>query len=193
MLVQAVAGELASGGEELAWRTLCVVEVGIRQRWLVVHSRAARCRAEKTLEKKHLKQGEAELKAFGRLRQQDFACEADAQAALEAFAKGLKLTQVHGGRIVRQALPAKKRRQAGNPEDGFERYAVEGQLASRIDVHARQVLQKSCFVVATNDTEGTVLSDGQVLEAYGPAKSRARLPLPQGPPVSGFDAVPQVG
>jgi hypothetical protein len=29
-----------------------------------------------------LKQGESELKAFGRLGRQDFACEADAQAAL---------------------------------------------------------------------------------------------------------------
>jgi len=161
-IIHAVAGELAGGGEEMAWRTLCVTEAGVRQRWLVVHSRAARHRAEKTLEKKHLKQGEAELKAFDRLRRQDFACEADAQAALDAFAKGLKLTMVREGRIVRQTTPAKKRRQA----EGQTPCAVEGQLASRTDVHARQLLQKSCFVVATNDTTGAVLSDEQALEAY---------------------------
>jgi transposase len=165
-IVQAVAGELADGGEETAWRTLCVTEAGVRQRWLVVHSRAARNRAEKTLEKKHLKQGEAELKAFGRLRRQDFACEGDAWDALEAFEKTLKLTLVHEGRIVRQTTPAKKRRQAASQDAVPARYAVEGQLASRTDVHARQLLQKSCFVVATNDTEGTVLGDGQVLDAY---------------------------
>ena len=166
-IVQAVAGELADGGEETAWRTLCTVETGVRQRWLVVHSRAARHRAEATLRKRHLRQGEADLKAFDRLRRQDFACEADAQAALEAFAKGLKLTLIHEGRIVRQTTPEKKCRQAVvSQEAGPARYAVEGQLASRTDVHARQLLQKSCFVVATNDTEGTVLGDGQVLEAY---------------------------
>ena len=165
-VIHAVAGELADGGGEMAWRTLCVTEAGVRQRWLVVHSRTARHRAEKTLGKKHLKQGEAELKAFDRLRRQDFACEADALAALDAFAKGLKLTLVHEGRIVRQTTPAKKRRQAASQEADPARYAVEGQLASRTDVHARRLLQKSCFIVATNDTEGTVLGDEQVLEAY---------------------------
>ena len=34
------------GGGEMAWRTLCVVEAGVRQRWLAVHSRAARHRAQ---------------------------------------------------------------------------------------------------------------------------------------------------
>ena len=165
-LIQAVAGDLEASEEETAWRTFCIVEVGVRQRWLVVHSRAARRRAEKTLKKKHLKQGESELKAFGRLGRQDFACEADAQAALDAFTKKLKLTQVHDGRIVGQARHAKKGRPAKNQEPDQVSYAVEGQLASRIDVHVRQLQRKSCFIVATNDTEGTVLSDEQVLEAY---------------------------
>jgi len=158
-IVQAVAGDLADSGEETAWRA--VGEAGVRQRWLVVHSRAPRHRAEKTLAKRHLQQGEAEMKAFGRLCRQTFACEPDARAALEAFEKTLKLTQVHEGRAVRQTPPAKKRRPAGPAH-----YAVEGQLASRADIHARQLLQKSCFVIATNDTEAAVLSDEQVLEAY---------------------------
>jgi transposase len=165
-IIQAVAGELAGGGGEVAWRTLCVTEAGVRQRWLVVHSRAARRRAEATLRKRHLKQGEADLKAFDRLRRQGFACEADAQAALDAFAKGLKLTLIHEGRIVEQAIPANRRRRTESQGHGTVRYAVEGRLASRVDIHARQLLQKSCFVVATNDTTGAVLSDEQVLEAY---------------------------
>ena len=106
------------------------------------------------------------MKAVARLRRQAFACEPDARAAMEAFGKTLKLTQVHEGRAVQRATPPKKRRPAGNREAGPARYAVEGQLASRVDVHARQLLQKSCFVVATNDTEGAILSDEQVLEAY---------------------------
>ena len=161
-VMQAVAGDLADGGGEMAWRTLCVTEAGVRQRWLVVHSRAARRRAEATLRKRHLRQGKADLKAFDRLRRQRFGCEGDARDALEAFAKTLKLTEVHEGRIVRQTTPPKKRRQA----EGQAPYAVEGQLASLIDVHTRQLLQKSCFIVATNDTEGAVLGDEQALEAY---------------------------
>jgi len=165
-VVQAVAGELADSGEETAWRAVGIAEAGVRQRWLVVHSHTARRRAEKTLAKRHLRQGEAELKAFGRRLRQAFPCEPDARAALKAFGKTLKLTQVHEGRAVRQAAPAKQRRPAGNQEASPASYAVEGQLASRADVHARQLLQKSCFVVATNDTDGAVLDDGQVLEAY---------------------------
>jgi len=164
-VIQAVAGELADGGEEVAWRTLCTAEAGVRQRWLVVHSRAARRRAEATLRKRHLRQGEADLKAFDRLRRQRFDCEGDARDALEAFEKRLKLTRVHEGRIVEQRTD-KTRRPAEGKEPGPVRYAVEGQLASRTDVHARQLLQKSCFIVATNDTTGAVLSDEQALEAY---------------------------
>jgi transposase len=165
-IIDAVAGELADEGGEVAWRTLCIAEAGVRQRWLAVHSRAARRRAEKTLKKRHLKQGEAELKAFDRLCRQGFACEEDAQAALDAFAKGLKLAEVHEGRIARQTHHAKKGRPAKSQEPERVSYAVEGQLASRVDAHTRQLLRKSCFIVATNDTKGTVLSDEQVLEAY---------------------------
>ena len=165
-LIQAVAVDLAASGEGTIWRTLCLVEVGVRQRWLVVHSRAARNRAEKTLQRKHLKQGDSEMKAFASLCRQGFACEADAQSALDAFAKTLKLTQVHDGCVIQQAPPAKKRRSAENQEPDPVRYAVEGQMASRVDIHTRQLLQKSCFIIATNDTKGAVLSDEQVLEAY---------------------------
>lgn len=162
-VIDAVAGDLAASGEETAHRAVGIVEAGVRQRWLVVHSRAARDRAESTLRKQHLKQGEADQKAFNRLCQQRFACEPDAQSALDAFAKGLTLTQVHEGRVVRQAgqgRPAKHRNL------GPVHYAVEAQLASRIDVHARRLRRKSCFIVATNDLDGTVLDDSQVLDAY---------------------------
>ena len=165
-IVDAVAAELEAEGGETAHRTVGVVEAGVRQRWLVVHSRAARRRAEATLRKQHLKLGEAELKAFDRLRRQGFACEADAQAALDAFAKGLKLTGVCEGRIVRQTRHAKKGRPAKGQEPCGVLYAVEGHLASRPDVHTRRLRQKSCFIVATNDTDGTVLDDEQVLDAY---------------------------
>lgn len=72
---------------------------------------------------------------------------------------------VREGRIV-QTTPAKQRRQAGSQGADPARYAAEGQLASRTDVHARQLRQKSCLRLATHSTEGTVLSDEQVLEAY---------------------------
>ena len=165
-ILLAVAGDLMADGGETACRAVGVVYAGIRQRWLVVYSRAARRRAEKTLQRQHLKQSEAELKAFDRLCRQGFACEADARAALETFTKGLKLTAVAEGRVAAQARHAKKGRPAKGQEPGVVRYAIEGHLASRIDIHARQLQQKSAFIIATNDIDETVLSDEQVVEAY---------------------------
>jgi transposase len=165
-VIDAVAADLAARGEETAHRAVGIVEAGVRQRWLVVYSQAARRRAEVNLGQRHAKQGEADLKAFHRLCQQRFACEPDAQAALDAFAKGLTLTQVHAGRVVQQAHHARKGRPAKSREPDLLYYAIEGQLASRIDVHARQLRRKSCFIVATNDLDGTVLDDAQVLDAY---------------------------
>lgn len=66
----------------------------IEQRWLVIHSQAAEARSRKTL-RKLLKQTEKEQQAFAKLCRHDFACQADAQAALKAFQKGLKVLSSH--------------------------------------------------------------------------------------------------
>ncbi|HYQ91727.1 MAG TPA: IS1634 family transposase [Candidatus Competibacteraceae bacterium] len=165
-LIDAVADDLAASTKDTVHRAVGVVAAGVRQRWLVVYSRAARLQAEATLRRQHAKQGEIELKAFDRLRRQRFACEADAQAALEAFSQDLTLTEVQAGGIVRQTPPPRTGRPAKHPKPDTIRYAVEGHLASRIDVHARRLQRKSCFIVATNDTVGTVLDDEQAIDAY---------------------------
>ena len=135
-ILLAVAGDLMRTEEESACRAVGVVYAGIRQRWLVVFSREARQRAEKTLQRQHLRQGEAELKAFDTLCRQGFACETDAQAALDAFTKALKLTAVAEGRVAARTRHAKKGRPAKGQEPGVVSYAIKGQLASRLDIHA---------------------------------------------------------
>lgn len=165
-IIDAVADDLAASTEDTVHRAVGVVAAGVRQRWLVVYSRAARLQAEATLRRQHAKQGEIELKAFDRLRRQRFACEADAQAALEAFSQELTLTEVQAGGIVPQTQHARKGRPAKHHEPDAVRYTVEGHLASRIDVHARRLQRKSCFIVATNDTVGAVLDDAQAIDAY---------------------------
>ena len=60
---------------------------GVKQRWLVVYTQAAHSRAEQTVNKQHLKQSQAEYKAFSALAKRAFACVADAEAALAHFQK----------------------------------------------------------------------------------------------------------
>lgn len=80
-------------------------------------------------------------------------------------AKGLKLTAVAGGRVAAQTRHAKKGRPAKGQEPGVVSYAIQGQLASRPDIHARQLQQKSAFIIATNDIDESILSDERVVEA----------------------------
>jgi len=55
---------------------------GVKQRWLVVYTQAAHGLAEQTINKQHLKQSQAEYKAFSALTKRAFACVADAEVAL---------------------------------------------------------------------------------------------------------------
>ncbi|MCB1826757.1 MAG: IS1634 family transposase, partial [Candidatus Competibacteraceae bacterium] len=139
----AVTDELMQAEAALTYRAVGVVYAGLRQRWLIVFSRQARQRAEKTLQRQHLKQSEAERKAFDALCRQGFACEADAQAALDAFAQGLKLTTVVEGGIVARTRHAQKGRPAKGQMPTVVRHAITGQFASRLDIHARRLRQKS--------------------------------------------------
>jgi len=94
----------------------------------VVHTHAARQRAEKTLRKQHLTLSETESKAFKHLQGQTFACEADATAALQAFCQTLKLTEVHEPRIV--ASPRRKRGRPGTRHAVLPHRAVSTQTAA---------------------------------------------------------------
>lgn len=165
-ILLAVAGDLMRTEEASACRAVGVVDAGIRQRWRVVFSREARQRAEQTPRRRHLRRGEAEPKAFDTLCRQGFACETDARAALDAFAKGLKLTAVAEGRVAARTRPAKQGRPAKGQEPGVVSHAIKGPLASRPDIHARRSRQKSAFIIATNDISDSILSDEQVVEAY---------------------------
>lgn len=165
-IILAVADDLMTSEEESAYRALGTVYGGIRQRWLVVYSRPARQRAEKTLQRQHLKQGSADLKALGLLCQQAFACKPDAQAALDAFAQRLTLTTVSESRIVQRPHYSGKGRPGKHQAPVAIHYHIESQLASRIDVHTRKLQQQSCFIVATNELDEAALSHEQVIDTY---------------------------
>lgn len=165
-LTLAVAGELMLRPGEMAHQTLCTTYGGIRQRWLVVYTRAARQRAEKTLQKQHLKQGQTELKVFARLQKTAFACEADAETALQAFRKQQTLTRVHEAHIVAQPRYTQKGRPSQQQTPDTYEYFIQGGIASEIAVHQEKLQRKSCFIVATNELDEQALSDEQVIEHY---------------------------
>lgn len=162
----AVASDLMGSTEEIAHRSLGTTYGGIPQRWLVVYTRAAQQRAEKTLQKQHRKQGEADIHAFERLKNTAFACEADARKALQAFGKKLTLTTVYQADIHAKPRYSKKGRPRAEQTPEAYDYFIVGNLASQIPVHQQALQRKCCFILATNELDEHALSDEQVIAYY---------------------------
>ena len=124
----------------------------------MVHTHAARQRAEKTLRKQYLTLSETESKAFKHLQGKTFACEADATAALQDFCQTLKLTEVHEPQII--ASPRRKRGRPGkNQTPATYDYLIQGTLSCPIERYQHKLLRKSCFIVATNELDQATLPD----------------------------------
>jgi transposase len=147
---------------------------GVAQRWVLIYSEHRRPQAQRTVDKQRLKQSTDEVKAFQKLCRTAFACEADAQQALSAFAHGLHATAL--SEVTIRAMP--RYRQRGRPAQGTSPaqvvYQLEGALASSIAAHEALVAQQSCFILATNELDDTQLPPQEVLEGYKGQKHAER-------------------
>ena len=139
---------------------------GVAQRWMLVYS-AHRCvQAQRTVDKQLLKQGQREVTAFQKLCRMTFACEADAQQALATFTHGLQATFLP--EVAVGALPRYGKR--GRPRQGEQPaqvvYTITGALASSIAARPPLVDQQSCFLLATNELDETLLPPTALLAGY---------------------------
>jgi transposase len=167
-IIQSIAGELMAeaGEKEITYRALSTTYGGVRQRWLVVYTRSAHQRALKTLRKYHIKQSNIDLKAFSTLKRMEFACEADAQSALQAFTKKLTLTMIADAQIIERPHFSKKGRPGKDKKPVLVSYHIDGQLASRIDFHQQELQRKSSFIIATNELDEQALNHEEVIDLY---------------------------
>lgn len=165
-ILDAVAPDLMSQPEQSAWRSLCTDYAGVNQRWLVVYSPEAHQRALATINKQTLKHSTTELSDAATLQGRAFACEADAQQALATFEKGLKYTMVAEHRLIAHARYRGQGRPARGRKPDFYDYHLELNLACRPEQHRQRVQRKSCFIVATNQTDCDALSDEELRAAY---------------------------
>jgi transposase len=149
---------------------LCSTYGGIRQRWLVVYTRAAHERAEQTVNRSLLKQTQAEYQAFSALSQHTYACEADASTALAQFAKKQRVTELHDTQIVSIKRFARKGRPSKDESPQIVGYRIEGHLASVIACRQQQIAPKCCFILASNELDETRLSNDALIEAYTPGQ-----------------------
>jgi len=171
-LILAVSDEWLETRPERAYTELGTCYAGVKQRWLVVYTQAAHGRAEQTVNKQHLKQSQAEYKAFNALAKRSFACVADAEAALAHLQKTLKVVALHDPRIVDvTGFKSKGRPRKGQPPDAVN-YRIEAGVASVLETRHRKIQQKSCFIIASNQLEEAQLSHEEMLDYYTPGQQK---------------------
>jgi transposase len=131
---------------------------------VLIHSEHRRPQAQRTVDQHLLIQSTGELKAFKKLCRTAFACEADAQQALAAFAHGLPATAL--AQMAIRVLPRYRTR--GRPGQGAQPaqlvYQIEGALASSVAAREALVAQQRCFILATNELDDRQLPPQEGLE-----------------------------
>jgi hypothetical protein len=110
--------------------------------------------------------GSQEVKAFKKLCDTAFACEADAPQALSTFAQGVRATLL----AMRTVRPTARYSKRGRPGQGAQPdhvvYSIQGALASRLAAHQALVDQHRCFILATNERDDKQLPARELLYGY---------------------------
>lgn len=160
--------------EGYRYHTLTSTYGGVAQRWVLIYSEHRRPQAQRTIDKQLLHQSTAEVQAFQKLCRTAFACAADAQQALRAFAQDLQATQVQQVTIHPTPRYAKRGRprHAAPPEQVV--YHIAGALVSSVAAREALVAQHSCFILATNELDESALSPQELLEGYKGQKHAER-------------------
>jgi transposase len=139
---------------------------GVEQRWVLIHSAPRQPQAQRTVDRQLLKHSEQEGRAFKQLCRTAFACAADAQQALATFGQGLQATVVAQSTIRPIPRYAKRGRPGqGTPPDQIV-YQLEGALAMRVAARQALIDQHSCFILATNELDDTLLPPQELLAGY---------------------------
>ena len=122
----------------------------VEQKWLLILSEQARKRETYSLNKRILKITESERKEFKKLGQQRFACQTDAQKALELWRKKQKYSDV-----TERIIEIKIYGQKGQPKKGQAplrmEYQITGALFTVIEKRENKLKQLGYFILASND------------------------------------------
>ena len=139
---------------------------GVSQRWLLSYSKAASERASKQLPKELSKRSEADVKALTKLSNKAFACRDDAEQALAAFSKKLKVCTLASSEIQERPHYHQRGRPAKYPTPSPLSYRLKGQLATPLASRDERLIRERCFILATNQLDQDTLPDYEVLTGY---------------------------
>lgn len=167
-LIEDLADDLAKGndGEQPNFKSVDVTYADIEQQWIVVYSPQANARSRHSVSKQYEKKSLADQRLFDGLCKQEFACKEDALKAVEALRKKLKTSMLHDPEV--EAIPGfkKRGRPAINAEPDHFTFRISGSLASDYYQYQQRLRRKSCFILATNQTDRELMDGHQILADY---------------------------
>lgn len=138
---------------------------GVEQRWLIIRSEQAYEREMRTFEKNLRKERDRTAKDLKHLRNEAFACEADAGKAARKFGAKLRYQRLNFRIDPRNRYATKGRPVKGAIPDSVEWY-VEGSLHDDDERIEEAKRRKGMFVIATSELDREALTDRQLLEVY---------------------------
>lgn len=151
--------------ETLSLKRVDLCHYGIAQRWLVVYSKAAWQRVEKTLKKAQAKELKKVQKQLFHLQAQRFESEEAACAALNKIKKNLRYHQVVQSTLTRHIQYARKGKPTADTPIKAIRWQIQASVAADPDKISHQQQRKACFVLGTSISDMD-LTDEEVLAGY---------------------------
>jgi len=146
--------------------TVCCDYGGIRQRWFVVESRARKQADLKQLDKTLAKATTHWQSQLRQLCAQEFACEADALAALKQFEQNLPWHQLVDKGVKQAWHYAKPGKPKPDTPPSRITYRPQASLTLNSSVVTQQPQRAGRFILATNVLESEQLSQQQALAEY---------------------------
>ncbi len=137
---------------------------GVKQKWLLIQSEAAKEKEMKTLGKRLQKQTDKAIKSFIKLNKEAFSCEQDARKALAKWQKSSPIMQVNSINIREKARYKNKGQPAKDAQPDYFEYFIEGILASSLTECERIKTKCGCFILATNEINN--LDMAELLSQY---------------------------
>ena len=151
--------------ENSSYQRIELCHYGLAQRWLIVYSKAAWERAQKTLSKAQEKERAQVEKRLFHLQAKRCDSEEAAQAALEEIARTLRYHKLEEVTLTRHLQDSRR----GKPTPDTPIKAIRWQIEATVIPDPQKILhqqqRKACFVLGTNIPH-TELSDAEVIAGY---------------------------
>jgi transposase len=147
---------------------------GVEQRWLIVESEPRKKSDIIQLHKKVAKQQQQLEVKLRQLSSLTFACQPDAQTAVEKFANSLKYHCLQDIKFIEQAHYPKSGRPRKSTQPNRVSYRIEAHLVTNQAVIAAEMSGAGRFILATNVLDMKELSAESALREYKEQQANER-------------------